>query len=77
MSRNPYSVFLDLMPPKRLLIATVTSIDGDMARLVLPGGGVLTARGVGERAVGAEVYVRDGVIEGDAPADMPLVQFEI
>lgn len=77
MSRNPYSVFLDLMPPKRLLIATVTGIDGDMARLVLPSGGALTARGVGKRAVGAEVYVRDGVIEGDAPADMPLVQFEI
>ena len=76
MSRNPYSVFLDLMPPKRLLIATVTGIDGDVARLVLPGGGVLTARGVGQRAIGAEVYVRDGVIEGDAPADMPLVQVE-
>ncbi|RRH80123.1 hypothetical protein EH244_31085 [Variovorax beijingensis] len=77
MSRNPYSVFLDLVPPKRLLIATVTGIDGDVARLVLPGGGVLTARGVGQRAIGAEVYVRDGVIEGDAPADMPLVQVEI
>lgn len=77
MSRNPYSVFLDLMPPKRLLIATVTGIDGDVARLVLPGGGVLTARGVGQRAIGAEVYVRDGVIEGDASADMPLVQVEI
>ena len=77
MSRNPYSVFLDLVPPKRLLIATVTGIDGDVARLVLPGGGVLTARGVGQRAIGAEVYVRDGVIEGDASADMPLVQVEI
>ena len=77
MSRNPYSVFLDLLPPKRLVIATVTGIDGDVARLVLPGGGVLTARGVGLRVVGAEVYVRDGVIEGDAPADMPLLQFEI
>ena len=77
MSRNPYSVFLDLLPPKRLVIATVTGIDGDVARLVLPGGGVLTARGVGQRAIGAEVFVRDGVIEGDAPADMPLVQVEI
>lgn len=77
MSRNPYSVFLDLVPPKRLLIATVTGIDGDVARLVLPGGGVLTARGVGQRAIGAEVYLRDGVIEGDAPAGMPLVQVEI
>ena len=77
MSRNPYSVFLDLVPPKRLLIATVTGIDGDVARLVLPGGGVLTARGVGQRAIGAEVYLRDGVIEGDAPVGMPLVQVEI
>ena len=77
MSRNPYSVFLDLLPAKPLQIATVTAIDGDIARLVLPGGGVLTARGVGDRAIGAEVFVRDGVIEGDAPGGMPLVQFEI
>lgn len=77
MSRNPYSVFLDLLPAKPLQIATVTAIDGDIARLVLPGGGVLTARGVGDRAIGAEVFVRDSVIEGDAPAGMPLVQFEI
>ena len=77
MSRNPYSVFLELLPATPLQIATVTAIDGDIARLVLPGGGVLTARGVGVRAIGAEVFVRDGVIEGDAPADMPLVQVEI
>ena len=77
MSRNPYSVFLDLLPAKPLQIATVTAIDGDIAQLALPGGGVLTARGVGGRAIGAEVFVRDGVIEGDAPVDMPLVQFEI
>ncbi|MCY1555264.1 hypothetical protein D9M68_919050 [compost metagenome] len=55
----------------------MTAVDGDTARLVLPGGGVLTARGVGARAIGAEVFVRDGVIEGDAPAGMPLVQVEI
>ena len=77
MARNLYSLFSDLLPAKPLQIATVTAIDGDIARLVLPGGGVLTARGVGDRAIGAEVFVRDGVIEGDAPADMPLVQFEI
>jgi hypothetical protein len=77
MARNLYSLFFDLLPAKPLQIATVTAVDGDIARLVLPGGGVLTARGVGDRAIGAEVFVRDGVIEGDAPADMPLVQFEI
>jgi hypothetical protein len=77
MSRNAYAVFLDLVPVPPLQIATVTAIDGDTARLALAGGGVLTARGVGDRAIGAEVYVRDGVIEGDAPAGTSLVQLEI
>ncbi len=77
MSRNVYRVFLDLLPATPLQIATVTAIDGDIARLALPGGGVLTARGLGDRAIGAEVFVRDGVIEGDAPAGLPLVQLEI
>ena len=77
MARNLYSAFLELQPAKLRQIATVTAIDGDIAQLVLPGGGVLTALGVGQRVIGAEVFVRDGVIEGDAPADMPLVQFEI
>lgn len=77
MARNLYSAFLELQPPKPRQVATVTAIDGDIARLVLPGGGVLTALGVGQRVIGAEVFVRDGVIEGDAPTDMPLVQVEI
>lgn len=77
MSRNVYREFLDLLPATPLQIATVTAIDGDTARLVLAGGGVLTARGVGDRSIGAEVYVRDGVIEADAPAGLPLVQLEI
>lgn len=77
MSRNVYREFLDLLPATPLQIATVTAIDGDTARLVLAGGGVLTARGVSDRSMGAEVYVRDGVIEADAPAGLPLVQLEI
>ncbi|MCT8174391.1 hypothetical protein [Variovorax sp. CY25R-8] len=77
MSRNLYRAFLDLLPSTPLQIATVTAVNGDTAHLVLPGGGVLTARGVGSRSIGAEVFVRDGVIEGDAPAGLPLVQLEI
>ncbi len=77
MSRNPYRVFLDLLPATPLQIATVIAIEGGVARLALPGGGVLTARGLGERAIGAEVFVRDGVIEDDVPAGMPVVQLEI
>lgn len=73
-SMNPYVALLALLPSYPLQIATITAIDGDVARLVLPGGGVLTARGTG--AVGDQVFVRDGVIEGQAPS-MPFVQVEI
>ena len=73
-STNPYVALLALLPSYPLQIATITAIEGDVARLVLPGGGVLTARGAG--AVGDQVFVRDGVIEGQAPS-MPFVQVEI
>ena len=74
MATNFYAAFLALLPSYPLQVATITSIDGEVAHLALPGGGVLTARGVG--AVGDQVFVRDGVIEGQAPA-MPFVQVEI
>lgn len=74
MSTNAYVEFLALLPNYPLQIATVTAIEGEVARLALPGGGVLTARGAA--AVGEQVFVRDGVIEGKAPA-MPLVQVEV
>ena len=73
---NPYLAFLALLPNHPLQLATITAIDGEVARLVLPGGGVLTARGAGTGAVGDQVFVRDGVIEGQAPP-MPFVQIEI
>lgn len=74
MATNVYSAFLALLPSYPLQIATITAIDGEVALLELPGGGVLTARGVG--AVGDQVFVRDGVIEAKTP-DMPFVQVEI
>lgn len=74
MATNVYAAFLALLPSYPLQVANITSIDGEVAHLALPGGGVLTARGVG--AVGDQVFVRDGVIEGQAPA-MPFVQVEI
>jgi|JI7StandDraft_1071085.scaffolds.fasta_scaffold313954_2 hypothetical protein len=66
MSSNPYSRFLALLPPKPLLVATVSAVDGEVARLTLDGGGQLMARG--QVAVGDRVFVRDGLIEGEAPA---------
>lgn len=73
-STNLFTAFVELLPSYPLQVATITAIDGEVARLELPGGGVLTARGTG--AVGDQVFVRDGVIEGQAPS-MPFVQIEI
>jgi len=73
-STNLFTAFIELLPSYPLQVATITAIDGEVARLELPGGGVLTARGTG--ALGDQVFVRDGVIEGLAPS-MPFVQVEI
>jgi hypothetical protein len=74
MSTNSYLEFLGLLPSTPLQIGTVSAIEGDVATVVLPGGGVLVARGTA--AVDDQVFVRDGVIEGKAPA-MPLALVEI
>lgn len=63
--RNPYRQFLDLMPKRPLQVGTVSAVAGGVATITLPGGGVLQARG--EATAGQRVFVRDGVIEGEAP----------
>ncbi|MDZ4237979.1 MAG: hypothetical protein U1A81_07465 [Hydrogenophaga sp.] len=65
MLRNPYKAFLDLLPGRPLEVGTVVAITGDVATIELPGGGQLQARG--QSTVGARVFVRDGLIEGEAP----------
>jgi hypothetical protein len=65
MLSNPYARFLAIQPPKPLLVGTVIAVDGDVATVELPGGGQLHARGA--VVVDDRVFVRDGVIEGEAP----------
>ena len=65
MLRNPYRVFMDLLPARPLQVGTVAVVDGDVATITMPGGGTLQARG--QATVGQRVFVRDGVIEGEAP----------
>ena len=43
----------------------VKAVDAGVATIMLPGGGVIQARG--QATVGQRVFVRDGVIEGPAP----------
>lgn len=63
---NPYKLLKNLLPDPPLLIGTVASVSGGTATISLPGGG--TVQGRGSATVGQQVFVRDGVIEGEAPS---------
>ncbi len=63
---NLFAEFARLIPSAPLQIGTVIVFDAGMATVELIGGGWVTARG--DATVGQRVFVRDGVIEGTAPA---------
>ena len=62
---NLYKRLLALIPNAPPQVGDVTSVDGGVATISLPGGGVVTARG--DAAPGDRVFFRDSVIEGPAP----------
>lgn len=61
---NLYTRLASLLPREPLLTGVVASTDGTRSTLNLIGGGVLVVRGTAP--VGATVYHRAGVIEGQA-----------
>lgn len=63
---NIFREFLDLLPARPLQIGAVLAVSGSQCTVELPGGGLLQARG--SATVGAQVFVRDGLIEGAAPS---------
>lgn len=65
---NLFQTFRALLPARPLQLATVTatSTDGQQATVQLPGGGRLAVRGTA--SVDDTVFVRDGVIECQAPS---------
>ena len=69
-----YKQFLALIPPRVRVVGDVTSIDDGLATITLPSGAITRARG--ETTIGARVFVRDGVIEGPAPA-LPIEILEV
>lgn len=71
---NLYAQFKKLLPNAPLLVGTVAATYTGGATITLQGGGTLRARG--EATVGDRVFVRDGVIEGLAPA-LTLVEIEV
>ena len=74
MTTNIWKAFSNLVARPPLQVATVLSVSGGIARVQFPGGGELLARG--DAQVGEKVFVRDGVIETQAP-NLPLFQLEI
>lgn len=62
---NLYRVFKDLIPDAPLLVGTVTAVLSGHCLITLPGGGQVTGRGTS--SIGQKVFVRDGLIEGNAP----------
>lgn len=66
---NVFNQLKELLAPGREEIATVVSVEDGGAVLVLPGGGLIRARGTA--AVDTKVFVKEGVIQGPAP-NLPL-----
>lgn len=71
---NLYQKFLDLIPDPALQVGDVIAAVDGIATLELPGGGYLKARG--QAAVGQRVFVRGGVVEGEAP-QLPVELIEV
>ena len=68
MSTNVFRQLLELLPQTPLTIATVAAVHGDgTSTVTYPGGSQVRVRG-DTYTVAEQVFVRDGVIEGAAPA---------
>lgn len=77
MSTNLYRALRELLPEAPLQVATVAAVHTSegASTVTWPGGSRQRVRGAGV-AVGSAVFVRDGVIEGPAPA-LTLVVIEV
>lgn len=71
---NMFAAFRRLLPSSPLLAGVVTATDAAGCTIELPDGGILRARG--QATIGAHVFVRDGVIEGAAPA-LSVAEIEV
>lgn len=64
-----------LLPEPVLQVATVASVNADgTVTVTFPGGAQSRVRGTG--AVNGKVFVRNGLVEGDAP-NLPSVTLEV
>ena len=74
-SINVFKELLALLPSSPLLVGEVIVVASGKVTVEFPGGGTQVVRGTGF-AVGANVFVRDGVVQGLAPA-LPTSTIEV
>lgn len=67
MSTNIYRALRELLPDPALLVATVSANYTTETLVTFPGGAQQRVRGSGY-TVGSKVFIRAGVIEGQAPS---------
>ena len=76
---NLFKQFKQILPDAPVLMGEVVGKDGDLLTVELLGGGLLgggLVRARGEGDVGDRLFVRDGAVEGKAPA-LPMVEIEV
>ncbi len=71
---NPWKALQGLLSRPPLQAGVVLAIEDGVATVELPGGGQISA--TGPAVVGQTVFVRGGVIEGEA-ADLPIELVDI
>ena len=77
MTTNLYRALRELLPDAPLQVATVSAVypSQGTSSVTWPGGDTQTVRGTSV-TVGSRAFIRDGVIEGAAPA-LPLETIEV
>lgn len=72
---NLYRQLKELLPDPALMVGTVAINHGDGTVTVThPGGSAQRVRG--DAPVSQQVFIRDGLVEGDAP-NLPLVSIDV
>ncbi|MBX9868290.1 MAG: hypothetical protein K2X63_00690 [Burkholderiaceae bacterium] len=71
---NLFKVFQSLLPDAPLLVGSIIAVQSNGYIISLPGGAQISARGTA--SLGQKVFVRDNVIQGQAP-DLPVTVIEI
>lgn len=74
---NLWQQFQKLLPQQVTVAGTVMVVNGSLYSVQLPGGTVVPAKSPTSYAVGASVFIKDGVIIGPAPDLGQLVTIEV